>query len=67
MNLETRTYHGFTERAKFLLHGDGKVIWFDKSMVLHFFPDGHYGMTAEHSWGDAPVMAHIQEYAISEE
>ncbi|XP_072021123.1 carnitine O-palmitoyltransferase 1, liver isoform-like [Amphiura filiformis] len=67
INLETRTFEGFTERAKFLLHGDGKVIWFDKSMCLHFFPDGRYGLTAEHSWGDAPVVAHLLEYSAYEE
>lgn len=38
--------------------------WFDKSITLVVFTDGHAGMNAEHSFADAPVVAHLFECAM---
>ncbi|XP_077869072.1 carnitine O-palmitoyltransferase 1, liver isoform-like [Saccoglossus kowalevskii] len=65
--LETRQYDTFSERGKFLLHGDGSTIWFDKNFTMVYFSNGKCGTNAEHSWGDAPVTGHILEHAMSEE
>ena len=56
----------WTERARALIHGspDRPSVWFDKSISLTFFTDGHVGVNAEHSWADAPVVAHLMEEAI---
>lgn len=56
-----------TSRGKYLLHGDGKSFWFDKSFNLVVFADGKFGMNVEHSWGDAPVIGHMVEYVMTEE
>lgn len=65
--LETRTCNTFSERGKFLLHGDGKAIWFDKSLNLVIFNDAKLGINAEHSWGDAPVIGHCMEFVLTKE
>ena len=54
-------------RGKYLLHGDGKTLWFDKSFCVVSFADGKIGINAEHSWGDAPVIGHMIEYTVVEE
>ncbi|XP_028402336.1 carnitine O-palmitoyltransferase 1, liver isoform-like [Dendronephthya gigantea] len=62
--------HEFTDlssRGKYLLHGDGKTLWFDKSFCVVAFADGKIGVNAEHSWGDAPVIGHMIEYTVTEE
>jgi hypothetical protein len=53
----------WTQRARALLHGDPArpTVWFDKSLSLNFFSNGHMGVNAEHSWADAPVVAHLME------
>ena len=33
--------------------------WFDKTITLVGFENGHVGMNAEHSFADAPVVAHL--------
>ena len=33
--------------------------WFDKSLNLVLFKNGHSGLNAEHSFADAPVVAHL--------
>lgn len=67
MNLETKSFDSWSERGKYLLHGDGSSIWFDKSFNAIFFSDGKMGLNAEHSWGDAPIMGHISEYNLTNE
>ncbi|CAG2246768.1 CPT1A [Mytilus edulis] len=57
----------FSSRAKFLMCGDGKSIWFDKSLNLITFPNGRMGLNCEHSYADAPVLAHLAEYNMTEE
>ncbi|XP_025099483.1 carnitine O-palmitoyltransferase 1, liver isoform-like isoform X1 [Pomacea canaliculata] len=50
-----------------MLHGKGYDRWFDKSFTLVVCPNGRVGFNAEHSWADAPIMAHLWEYAITDE
>ena len=35
--------------------------WFDKSFSVVYFKNGKKGINAEHSWADAPVIAHLWE------
>ncbi|KAG8200711.1 hypothetical protein JTE90_022322 [Oedothorax gibbosus] len=56
-----------TEKGKFLLHGDGKSIWFDKSFHLVIFANASAGLNCEHTIADAPAMAHMWEYILSRE
>ncbi|EFO22446.2 hypothetical protein LOAG_06041 [Loa loa] len=48
--------------ASSLLHGTGYDRWFDKSFNLIIFKNGRFGINAEHSWGDAAVVAHFMEF-----
>ncbi|XP_045183818.2 carnitine O-palmitoyltransferase 1, liver isoform-like isoform X2 [Mercenaria mercenaria] len=52
----------FSSRARHLFVGDGKSIWFDKSLTLIISRDGRFGLNGEHSYADAPVIGHILEY-----
>ncbi|XP_038045521.1 carnitine O-palmitoyltransferase 1, liver isoform-like [Patiria miniata] len=65
--LETCEFDNLSDRAKYLLHGSGSSHWFDKSLSMFVFTDGKFGYNVEHSWGDAPVVAHLQEYACTDE
>ena len=56
-----------SERGKSLLHGNGTNRWFDKSLQLIVYRDGHCGMNCEHSWADAPVSGHLWEYCLCHE
>ncbi|XP_049614233.1 carnitine O-palmitoyltransferase 1, liver isoform-like isoform X1 [Syngnathus scovelli] len=51
--------------AKCLLHGKCYDRWFDKSFSVVFFKNGKTGINAEHSWADAPVIAHLWEYVVA--
>uniref|UniRef100_A0A2K6TP11 carnitine O-palmitoyltransferase n=1 Tax=Saimiri boliviensis boliviensis TaxID=39432 RepID=A0A2K6TP11_SAIBB len=51
--------------AKSLLHGRCYDRWFDKSITFVVFKNGKMGMNAEHSWADAPIVAHLWEYVLS--
>ena len=53
--------------ARSMLHGKGHDRWFDKSFTLIVASNGRMGFNAEHSWADAPIMAHLWEYSMSEE
>ncbi|XP_033629485.1 carnitine O-palmitoyltransferase 1, liver isoform-like isoform X2 [Asterias rubens] len=50
-----------------LLAGTGHNRWFDKCFNLVIFKNGRLGVNAEHSIADAPVMAHLFEYAFGED
>ncbi|XP_064471595.1 carnitine O-palmitoyltransferase 1, liver isoform-like [Ornithodoros turicata] len=58
---------GLTSRGKYLLHGDGKSIWFDKSLSIQVFKNATAGMNCEHSMADAPAMAHMWEHSLTKE
>ncbi|XP_057683091.1 carnitine O-palmitoyltransferase 1, liver isoform-like isoform X2 [Corythoichthys intestinalis] len=51
--------------AKCLLHGKCYDRWFDKSFSVVVFKNGKNGINAEHSWADAPVIAHLWEYVVA--
>uniref|UniRef100_G3QH28 carnitine O-palmitoyltransferase n=1 Tax=Gorilla gorilla gorilla TaxID=9595 RepID=G3QH28_GORGO len=51
--------------AKSLLHGRCYDRWFDKSFTFVVFKNGKMGLNAEHSWADAPIVAHLWEYVMS--
>ncbi|KAG1650421.1 Carnitine O-palmitoyltransferase 1, liver isoform [Nymphon striatum] len=59
--------NNFVERGKWLLHGDGRSMWFDKSFNLVIFKNGRAGFNCEHSIADAPAMSMIWEYAMTKE
>lgn len=35
--------------------------WFDKSFSIVVYKNGKSGLNAEHSWADAPIVAHLWE------
>ncbi|KHN72585.1 Carnitine O-palmitoyltransferase 1, liver isoform [Toxocara canis] len=47
-----------------LLHGNANDRWYDKSFNFIVYKNGRMGINAEHSWGDAPVVAHFMEYCL---
>eukprot|EP00735_Rhodelphis_limneticus_P000316 TRINITY_DN1049_c0_g1::TRINITY_DN1049_c0_g1_i1::g.30045::m.30045 TRINITY_DN1049_c0_g1::TRINITY_DN1049_c0_g1_i1::g.30045 ORF type:complete len:774 (+),score=262.38,sp/Q63704/CPT1B_RAT/43.24/2e-178,Carn_acyltransf/PF00755.15/2.3e-169 TRINITY_DN1049_c0_g1_i1:107-2428(+) len=54
----------YDDRAKLYLHGDGQSYWFDKSFNLVVCANGRAGFNCEHSFADAPIMAHMWEYTL---
>lgn len=64
MDLETVEVDTWTGRAHALMHGNGATRWFDKSITLVVFKNGRAGLNAEHSFADAPVVAHLFEKAM---
>lgn len=60
----------WTGRAKTLLAGATRAApwaWLDKSLCLCVFSNAMAGLNAEHSWADAPVVAHIWERVVMSE
>eukprot|EP00668_Euglena_longa_P018525 GGOE01023103.1.p1 GENE.GGOE01023103.1~~GGOE01023103.1.p1 ORF type:complete len:868 (+),score=209.13 GGOE01023103.1:33-2606(+) len=57
----------WTAVGRLLFHGTGANRWCDKSFNLVVFANGKCGIHAEHSWGDAPTMAHCLELALAME
>ncbi|XP_072549473.1 carnitine O-palmitoyltransferase 1, liver isoform [Salminus brasiliensis] len=51
--------------AKSLLHGKCYDRWFDKSFSVVIFKNGKTGLNAEHSWADAPTVAHLWEFTLA--
>uniref|UniRef100_A0A7N8Y3L0 carnitine O-palmitoyltransferase n=1 Tax=Mastacembelus armatus TaxID=205130 RepID=A0A7N8Y3L0_9TELE len=51
--------------AKSLLHGKCYDRWFDKSFSVVYYKNGKNGINGEHSWADAPVVAHLWEYTLA--
>lgn len=56
---------GLDRYAKSLLHGNCYDRWFDKSFSVIYYKNGKSGINAEHSWADAPVVAHVWEYVLA--
>lgn len=54
-------------KCNYLLNGDGKNIWFDKSLNLLILGNSSCGINCEHSMADAPAMAHMWEFTLSKE
>ncbi|KAL4233881.1 Carnitine O-palmitoyltransferase 1 [Mactra antiquata] len=57
----------FDKFAGCMLHGNGYNRWFDKSFNLVVCSNGRIGFCAEHSWADAPIMAHLWEYGVTDD
>lgn len=53
--------------SRYLLHGNGHSCWFDKSVSAYIFKNGRFGITAEHSWADAPIVSHLGEYVTGDD
>jgi len=47
-----------------LLHGKGNDRWYDKSLNLIVSRTGRCGFNVEHSFSDAPVLAHYWEFTL---
>mmetsp|Transcript_10564 Transcript_10564/g.18703 ORF Transcript_10564/g.18703 Transcript_10564/m.18703 type:complete len:872 (+) Transcript_10564:155-2770(+) len=65
--LEDTHYSTNNERARSLFYGNGNNRWFDKSLSLIVYEDAYAGLNCEHSWADAPVIAHLFEFALLSE
>jgi len=65
--LEDTHYTTLNDRARSLFHGSGSNRWFDKSINLVVYEDGYAGLNCEHSWADAPAVAHLLEFAFLSE
>lgn len=67
LTLETERYEKMSQRGQYLLcKNDGKL-WYDKCFNLVSFPDGRMGCNSEHSYADAPIIAHLLEYNYTAE
>ncbi|XP_054160156.1 carnitine O-palmitoyltransferase 1, liver isoform-like [Oppia nitens] len=50
--------------AAALLHGKANDRWFDKSFQLIVAKNARVGFNGEHSWADAPILAHLWEFIL---
>jgi carnitine O-palmitoyltransferase 1 len=65
--LDETTPESVDDIGRSLIHGSGSNRWFDKSFNLVIFAHGKAGLNVEHSWADAPVVAHVWEEVLSRE
>jgi len=65
--LDDRTPSNWTEMGELSLHGFGDTRWCDKSFNLLVYANGDAAVHAEHSWADAPVIAHMWEWVLCHE
>mmetsp|Transcript_4768 Transcript_4768/g.11175 ORF Transcript_4768/g.11175 Transcript_4768/m.11175 type:complete len:838 (-) Transcript_4768:226-2739(-) len=57
----------WTQTGNLALHGNGNTRWCDKSFNLVVFSNGEAAVHAEHTWADAPVIAHAWEWVLLHE
>nr|XP_022311882.1 carnitine O-palmitoyltransferase 1, liver isoform-like [Crassostrea virginica] len=67
LTLETEKYETMSERGEYLLCKNDGTLWYDKCFNLVSFPDGRMGCNSEHSYADAPIIAHLLEYNFTAE
>ena len=68
VNLDDRAPSTWSEVGTLSLHGGaGATWWCDKSFNINVFANGEASMHVEHSWADAPVMAHAWEWVLCHE
>ena len=67
LHLDDRSPQTLGETAQLGLHGGGHSWWCDKSFNVVVFQNGKAAMHIEHSWADAPVMAHAWEWVFAQE
>ena len=65
--IEHRSFSDANSRGEYSLHGDGRTLWFDKTIQAIAFADGHLGSNVEHTPADAPVIGHLNELFLSSE
>ena len=53
--------------GRMMLHGKCSDRWFDKSFTIMVGKNGKIGLNGEHSWADAPVVAHFWEYLMCQD
>ncbi|XP_076363442.1 carnitine O-palmitoyltransferase 1, liver isoform-like isoform X2 [Tachypleus tridentatus] len=53
--------------GQLLLHGKGYDRWYDKSFNLVVSRNGRVGFNGEHSWADAPILAHLWEFCLAKD
>eukprot|EP00960_Hanusia_phi_P057787 763663-Hanusia_phi.AAC.5 len=67
LHLDDRSPRTWSETARLSLHGEGNTRWCDKSFNLVVYHNGEAAVHAEHSWADAPVIAHGWEWVLYQE
>ncbi|GAB1606244.1 carnitine O-palmitoyltransferase 1, liver isoform [Argonauta hians] len=67
VTLETESAESLQERGQYMMQGSGTSLWFDKSLSVVYFANGRLGFNCEHSYADAPVVGHCQEYVFGNE
>ncbi len=68
LHLDASTPTSWSETGRLSLMGDqGCSLWCDKSFNIIVFANGEASMHVEHSWADAPVMAHAWEWVLCQE
>eukprot|EP00163_Fabomonas_tropica_P012357 TRINITY_DN2362_c0_g1_i1.p1 TRINITY_DN2362_c0_g1~~TRINITY_DN2362_c0_g1_i1.p1 ORF type:complete len:776 (+),score=131.48 TRINITY_DN2362_c0_g1_i1:222-2549(+) len=65
--LDDNSPESLSDQGLSLLMGEGHTRWFDKSVSLISFANGKVGINVEHSWADAPVIAHMWEWCHTAE
>uniref|UniRef100_H2YB11 Choline/carnitine acyltransferase domain-containing protein n=1 Tax=Ciona savignyi TaxID=51511 RepID=H2YB11_CIOSA len=66
-NNKTPSSPGLSSYGRALLHGKCHNRWFDKSFNCVVFKNGRFGINAEHSWADAPIMSYLAEQVLGYE
>jgi len=64
LNLDDHSPSTWTEIGSLTLHGNGNTRWCDKSFNVVVYANGEAAVHAEHSWADAPVIAHAWEWVL---
>uniref|UniRef100_H2YB05 Uncharacterized protein n=1 Tax=Ciona savignyi TaxID=51511 RepID=H2YB05_CIOSA len=64
---KTPSSPGLSSYGRALLHGKCHNRWFDKSFNCVVFKNGRFGINAEHSWADAPIMSYLAEQVLGYE
>ena len=68
LHLDASAPTSWSETGRLSLLGDqGCSLWCDKSFNIIVFANGEASMHVEHSWADAPVMAHAWEWVLCQE
>eukprot|EP01061_Rhynchopus_euleeides_P046471 TRINITY_DN8835_c0_g1_i1.p2 TRINITY_DN8835_c0_g1~~TRINITY_DN8835_c0_g1_i1.p2 ORF type:complete len:821 (+),score=385.82 TRINITY_DN8835_c0_g1_i1:45-2507(+) len=67
VSLDDEEPEGLTDISRDLFLADGARRWCDKSFTAVIFKNGRVGIHTEHTWADAPVIAHILEWTLAME
>ncbi|KAJ9472726.1 Carnitine O-acetyltransferase [Diplonema papillatum] len=65
VNLDDNSPKTFDDAAMGLFCSDGTDRWCDKSFSFVVFKNGKAGIHTEHTWADAPVIAHLFEWCLA--